>query len=356
MFAKRAIAMRLILNVLALEGVSSSALATADDFASVCKRLAQRIGPQAPLLEVRRVSVTGTDVRGANGRLVQVDADLDSIKDRELLYIPAPLVADTEELCRFLSAEATTIDWLSHHGRKQEQILTHCAASFLVADAGLLDAGTAATAWYLEDAFAERYGKRIRVSSELISIHRNLVTAGAASAHQDMLLLMVSQRMGKHFARLLAKYLLLDNQRQSQQPYKILAELPQCDDFSRAALSWLRKHLAQELRIEHLAEAMQVSQRTLIRKLRSGCGESPQSLLQKLRIEKSKTLLETTALPVDSIVGRVGYQDESAFRRQFTRYVALSPKEYRRLFSSSHADSQPNALAPHGDRSTAEAL
>ena len=56
------------------------------------------------------------------------------------------------------------------------------------------------------------------------------------------------------------------------------------------------------------------------------------SMEQKLRIERSKILLETTQLRFSEIVQRCGYQDESAFRRLFKRYCQMTPREYRQRF------------------------
>lgn len=52
----------------------------------------------------------------------------------------------------------------------------------------------------------------------------------------------------------------------------------------------------------------------------------------QIRIETSKALLENTNLRVDEILDRVGYNDDSTFRRLFKKHTTLSPHEYRRRF------------------------
>ena len=61
-------------------------------------------------------------------------------------------------------------------------------------------------------------------------------------------------------------------------------------------------------------------------------GESPQSYLQRLRLEAGKALLANSKLRLDQILDRIGYHDDSAFRRLFKRYTSLSPREYRQRF------------------------
>jgi transcriptional regulator GlxA family with amidase domain len=72
--------------------------------------------------------------------------------------------------------------------------------------------------------------------------------------------------------------------------------------------------------------------RTLSRHFRECTGDSPQINVQKLRVEAAKALLENTRLRMGEVLERVGYGDESTFRRLFKRHTSLSPRDYRRRF------------------------
>ena len=61
-------------------------------------------------------------------------------------------------------------------------------------------------------------------------------------------------------------------------------------------------------------------------------GESIQPFIQRLRINRAKLLLETSSLPIEQIVEQVGYQDTSAFARQFKRHTQLTPNLYRQRY------------------------
>ncbi|WP_229425497.1 helix-turn-helix domain-containing protein [Massilia sp. Se16.2.3] len=50
-------------------------------------------------------------------------------------------------------------------------------------------------------------------------------------------------------------------------------------------------------------------------------------------MERAKALLETTALPLDEITARCGYEDVASFSKVFKRWAALTPREYRQRFS-----------------------
>lgn len=54
-------------------------------------------------------------------------------------------------------------------------------------------------------------------------------------------------------------------------------------------------------------------------------------MLINLRIEKAKSLLMTTQLPINEVASAVGYNDQLAFSRLFKRCCGQSPRAYREL-------------------------
>jgi transcriptional regulator GlxA family with amidase domain len=175
---------------------------------------------------------------------------------------------------------------------------------------------------------------RLTVDADAGCTQAGKFLCGAASfSFQDVSLAIIEKYAGKHFARLVAKYMMLDNQRQSQAPYAILTLFESSDPLVNKAEQWIRANLSRDFRIDEVASEVAVSPRTLIRRFQKSLGESPQSFTQKLRIEKCKALLETTQMSFSEIVLRCGYSDESAFRRLFKRLCDLSPREYRKRFA-----------------------
>ncbi len=52
--------------------------------------------------------------------------------------------------------------------------------------------------------------------------------------------------------------------------------------------------------------------------------------LTKVRMENAMKLLAKTKLPVKAIVSRIGYVDDSSFRRKFKALYGISVAEYRK--------------------------
>lgn len=80
--------------------------------------------------------------------------------------------------------------------------------------------------------------------------------------------------------------------------------------------------------IIEMAEIENVSSRTLIRRLREE-GATYQQLLDTVREELACWLLLQTALPMEAIAERLGYEDTSNFSRTFRRWVGVTPSEFR---------------------------
>ncbi|HTU62704.1 MAG TPA: helix-turn-helix domain-containing protein, partial [Polyangiales bacterium] len=74
------------------------------------------------------------------------------------------------------------------------------------------------------------------------------------------------------------------------------------------------------------------SRRSLTRRFKQETGEPLQTFIQRLRIDRAKLLLETSTTSIEQIVEQVGYQDVSAFARQFKRHTSLTPYLYRQRY------------------------
>ena len=322
-------------NVLALNGAMAGSITGVKDLLSVANVIARRMNEASePLFSVQIVSPDGAVVTTSSRCQILPDGGLELVQPGDMLFCPAFMIPHPADLDRAFVDWQPVLPWLREIAPQLAQVATNCSGAYLLAEAGLLKDGMATTAWWLCEDFRQRYPDVALDGNALCVRSGHLITGAASSAYYDVVLAIVEQQAGKHFARLMAKYMMLDNQRRSQAPYAILTLFDSQDDLVSRAEQWIRAHIAQDFRIEALASAMAVSPRTLIRRFQATLGESPQSFTQKLRIEKSKILLETTSLPFTDIVNRCGYADESAFRRLFKRYCQLSPREYRRRFSS----------------------
>jgi len=83
--------------------------------------------------------------------------------------------------------------------------------------------------------------------------------------------------------------------------------------------------------LEHTAEVLGLSRRTLVRRLEDE-GLGFQGLLDEARNELACWYLRHTALPLAEISEQLGFRDQAAFSRAFRRWQGLAAREYRACF------------------------
>jgi AraC family transcriptional regulator len=59
-------------------------------------------------------------------------------------------------------------------------------------------------------------------------------------------------------------------------------------------------------------------------------GESPMAYLRRMRIERSKSILQTREATIAEVAAGLGFSDQSHFTRTFGRLVGVSPRSFAR--------------------------
>ncbi len=95
---------------------------------------------------------------------------------------------------------------------------------------------------------------------------------------------------------------------------------------------WLQANSTASSSVSGLAKRAGMGERTFLRRFTKATGLKPSDYQQRLRITRSRELLEFTRHTVEQVALAAGYEDAGGFRRTFKRVVGLSPAEYRRRF------------------------
>jgi AraC-like DNA-binding protein len=80
---------------------------------------------------------------------------------------------------------------------------------------------------------------------------------------------------------------------------------------------------------EDTARMLSMHRRTLNRRLKAQ-GTTFQIVLDRVRLEAARQLLEGTRLPLDDIAASLGYASVSPFMRSFRRWTGMTPGQWRR--------------------------
>jgi len=94
------------------------------------------------------------------------------------------------------------------------------------------------------------------------------------------------------------------------------------------------RNLNRHLPVGQMAASVNLSYSRLEHLFKAETGMTPVSYLKKLRIERARTLLETTFLTNQQIIIKVGMYDESHFVKDFKKAYGLQPSQYRKQHHS----------------------
>ncbi len=101
--------------------------------------------------------------------------------------------------------------------------------------------------------------------------------------------------------------------------------------LARQAYAFMQEHYAEKLALQDVADHCYVSQWHLSKLLHKHLGEAFYDLLNGVRVEKAKELLDDPALRISEISAIVGYADTAHFSRVFKKCTGISANEYRNL-------------------------
>lgn len=99
--------------------------------------------------------------------------------------------------------------------------------------------------------------------------------------------------------------------------------------LARRAQAFIADHCSEKLTLQDVADHCYVSQWHLSKLLHKHLEQNFYDILNGVRIQKAKELLENPALRISEIAERVGYADTAHFSRVFKKSEALSANEYR---------------------------
>ncbi len=98
------------------------------------------------------------------------------------------------------------------------------------------------------------------------------------------------------------------------------------------ALTFIREHACQRIRIQDVLCEVNVSQRTLYRGFEKYLGRTPQEEIMRVQMEQAKILLRETNDSVSTVAYQCGFSSDVYFIKAFRREVGTTPNTFRQQF------------------------
>ncbi len=96
-----------------------------------------------------------------------------------------------------------------------------------------------------------------------------------------------------------------------------------------ASREYVHCNIANPITVQHIADAVSVTQSYLSETFKSETGENISNYIFRIRMDAASELLSSTTLPVSEVGSRVGYPNPAYFSAVFRKYHGVTPRAYR---------------------------
>ena len=283
--------------------------------------------------EVEIVGETSDPVTLASGLPVAAHKGVGQVAATDIVIVPSVLIPGARwQTGRYPALVA----WLEAMHGGGATLCSACSGVFLLAETGLFDGVETTVHWGYAAKFRRTF-PAVPVTPERVLVaageRRQLISSGASTSWHDLVLYLVSRRVGPAVALAIARFYALEWHREGLAPYIVFAPPREHGDATvLEAQDWLAKHYPVAHPVEEMVRRSGLAERTFKRRFTQATGLPPIVYVQHLRVEEAKRRLERTGAPIDEISWNVGYEDPAFFRRLFKRITRLTPGAYRRKF------------------------
>ncbi|WP_413711735.1 GlxA family transcriptional regulator [Rhizobium sp. Rhizsp82] len=219
---------------------------------------------------------------------------------------------------------------LIQHARTGTIMCSVCGGAFILAQTGLLDCRRVTTHWSLGGNLKERHPSIDVCTDELLIEEPDLISAGGVMAWTQLGLRLIERCFGSDVMLATAKFMLIDPADRPQGYYATFAPRLDHGDLGVADVQrWLHSVFGRSVTLDQMAARARTSKRTFLRRFQKATGMNPTDYCQRLKVNRSRGLLERSDIPIDAIAVQCGYEDQNSYRKIFKRVVGITPGEYR---------------------------
>ena len=316
-------------TILVLNKAFASNVALTLDILSTAALMAKQLGMAQPSWRV--VSKNAELVTLSNGiQLLTGKLPLRANVDKSVWVIPGmgvdspgSAVARMQEPDAVWAAKA-----ISKHVQHGGKVAAGCSSVLLLQAAGVLTGKTVTISWWMASHLRRTQPDCTVNAQRMVIADGNIITAGAALAHTDLMLQLLRMHCSAALAEAVSRVLLIDS-RAAQAQYVIPSMLANGNTLVAQLSASIEAALPKVPNMRDLARQMCVSERTLARHVIAATGLPPLALVQHVRLARARALLETSRLPVEQVAEQVGYADATALRRMMKKAMGATPRQLR---------------------------
>lgn len=102
-------------------------------------------------------------------------------------------------------------------------------------------------------------------------------------------------------------------------------------ELINSIVGYIENHLSENISIEQLAKLCHFHPNYFIRFFKKHMGSSPKHYINKIKLEKAKSLLSASDMNITEIAMETGFSDIFYFSKIFKAYTGFSPSQFRNI-------------------------
>lgn len=217
----------------------------------------------------------------------------------------------------------------------QTQIFSYCSAVSLVAKSGRLTTQEATSTWWMAAYLKEQYPNTQWRFSRTLVVGQTNITASGVNGYLPIGLALIKKHCGEKVLREVTKIMVLPRPETQQHPFQAIDLMMLNDELLRKIYIWVEETPARKLSTTAMADYLNLSERTLARKVKKAMGESCMHFMRMVKLNQASENLILTNMSITAISEQLCFVDDTTFRRSFKNVSGYTPKDYRQTFKRS---------------------
>ena len=213
--------------------------------------------------------------------------------------------------------------------------------ALLLAETGMLSGRRCAVHWEIAPAAIERFPE-VTISCAYHTTDGRVHTCAGEAASFDLFLEIVAADFGRVLSDQINDAALNGEPRGEAelQPYARFRRLERIDSALLPILTYMEENVANPISMKDLTRMVALSRRQIERLFHDQLGEPPMKHFVRIRLERARSLLMHTGIPIVEVAVAVGYVSQSHFTKSFKNVYGCTPGEVR-LRSNGTSRSRP---------------
>lgn len=285
-----------------------------------------RPGTESFWYDYRPCRVERGILRSTHGADFQPKSGLRQLESADTVIVPGWRSVEESPKPAFVRA-------IQAAAQRGARVVSICSGAFVLGHAGLLNGRRVTTHWLYTDRLQQMFPSA-KVLTDRLYVHDGQVLSSAgSSAGLDLCLSIIRTDFGVDVANSVARRMVSPTHREGgQSQYVEPTVLSTEDEDFGPIFDWMKNHLQDSFSLEQVADHFAISLRTFHRRFRNLTGQAPLAWITGERVNRARSLLESTNLSVDQVAMRSGLGTAANLRKHFDRVLHTTPSAYRSSF------------------------